>query len=115
MTMVNALQIFIDEYPLLNLSVPANVNLILKYFASISSFNILPANYLISLMFKFSETSVTGIGFVAMGIESTRIISNLNSYFFYYLIFGVLILVYALLLMNKNTNSAVSRLIKKIE
>ena len=115
MTMVNALQIFIDAYPLLNISVPANVVLILNEFASISSFNILPANYFFSLMFSFSESSVVGIGFASMGVSSARLILNMNSFFFYYLLFGITILFYFLLLLNKNANPAIQRLIKKLE
>lgn len=115
MTMVNALQIFIDAFPLMNVSVPGNVTLMLTQMQSISSFNLLPANTIFELMFKFSEASVTGIGFAAMGVTSARLILNLNSFFFYYIIFGIVILLYFVLRLYKDRHSAIPRLMKKIE
>lgn len=99
----------------MNLSLPANVILVLNQIQSISSFNILPVNTLFSLLFYFTETKVPGVGFVAMGVESTRLILNLNSFFFYYVIFGIIILVYFVLLKTKDRHAMLPRLIKKIE
>lgn len=81
-TMINSLQMIMTNC-LLNVPMPANVFLVMTNLATVSSGEILPSDQILPEIFNFSSTEVKNVGFVAMGVESTRLTMYLGSVFIY--------------------------------
>jgi hypothetical protein len=78
--MINELQIVLAmQY--LQISIPANVNLIMNEVDNIASFNVFPTTTIMTYLFTFTITKMPGVGFEAMGVYSKRLILYLGAVF----------------------------------
>ena len=100
--MINVMQLIV-HMPLFSVSFPSNAVLFYSFIIEISSFDILPTQWIKDKIFVFSnEQEPLTDDFDKMGYSSTSIIENLGSMFLYLMGFLCLVVFVLLIRFLKN-------------
>ncbi|TNV87304.1 hypothetical protein FGO68_gene15203 [Halteria grandinella] len=97
---MNNLQLIV-LLPLLNLSFPPNAQQYLQFMATIANFDLLPSDTIFDSIFKDQALTsqqdaneILSANFQVAGYQTSNIIRNIKSFFFYVLVIGLLFIVY---------------------
>jgi len=82
--MINVMQLIV-HMPLLNINFPTNAVTFYNFIIDVSSFDIIPTDWIRSKLFNFTETE-NDSQFSSMGYQSPNIVENLGSMLVYLLL-----------------------------